>query len=393
MAFYHRYKLTNRLWKRIVLGIIVLFVVARIALPYVALHYINKNLATLPDYRGHLDDLDIHLWRGAYSCQGFTLVKINNTVEQPFFEFATCDIQIEWAPIWQGHLVTTVAFERPIVNFVFFPDSGASQTNVGKTLAQLLRDQIPFSINSLKINEGEIHYIDHRRDQPIDLFMKNVSANALNLTNQTDSAGILPASCEINATSIGGGLLHATLRFDLLQEIMPVDLNFTMKNINLPALNVFFKQYAFFTVEEGSLTVVCEMAVANNRISGYLKPFIAGIDVTNREERLPIHLKLYESALDVVGWLLENRDQETIATRVEIEGTVEELGVGIFPAIMASIRHAFFQKLLPQFDLTIDIDNVIVGRPGTPYVRETPTGPERRETRRERRQARRESGE
>ena len=56
--------------RKLVIGLlaVVLFLVAaRVAMPYLVEDYVNDKLAALDSYDGHVGDIDIHLWRGAYS--------------------------------------------------------------------------------------------------------------------------------------------------------------------------------------------------------------------------------------------------------------------------------------------------------------------------------------
>src|ERR1700754_661865 len=59
--------------RKVLIGLAVLLgvlVAARLAMPYVVKDYVNDKLAALDSYDGHVDDIDIHLWRGAYSVDG-----------------------------------------------------------------------------------------------------------------------------------------------------------------------------------------------------------------------------------------------------------------------------------------------------------------------------------
>ncbi|MGE5440293.1 MAG: hypothetical protein ACM3UR_10575, partial [Bacteroidota bacterium] len=54
----------------VVIVIVVLLVAIRIALPHVIKYEVNKKLNELPDYTGHIDDVDLHIYRGAYAING-----------------------------------------------------------------------------------------------------------------------------------------------------------------------------------------------------------------------------------------------------------------------------------------------------------------------------------
>ena len=51
---------------KITLIVIAALICVRLILPYVILHYANKNLASIPGYYGHIEDIDLALIRGAY---------------------------------------------------------------------------------------------------------------------------------------------------------------------------------------------------------------------------------------------------------------------------------------------------------------------------------------
>ncbi len=52
-------------WK-IILSIVVLLLVVRLMLPFIIKKYVNKTLDDLNGYSGHLDDINLNLFRGAY---------------------------------------------------------------------------------------------------------------------------------------------------------------------------------------------------------------------------------------------------------------------------------------------------------------------------------------
>jgi hypothetical protein len=57
----------------------------RIALPHIVRKYVNKKLDEMPEYDGRIGDVDIRLWRGAYSIQGIEIIKTEGDVPVPFF--------------------------------------------------------------------------------------------------------------------------------------------------------------------------------------------------------------------------------------------------------------------------------------------------------------------
>src|SRR4051812_42921684 len=79
----------RRRWGRIggvaFLFIIVLLVIGRLMLPWALRSYVNRTLDQNPLYDGKIGDIDVHLWRGAYSIQDVRLVKTTGNVPVPLF--------------------------------------------------------------------------------------------------------------------------------------------------------------------------------------------------------------------------------------------------------------------------------------------------------------------
>ena len=50
------------IWVFVIIGIIVAI---RIALPFIIKNYVNKTLQEMEAYGGSVDDIDLHLFRGA----------------------------------------------------------------------------------------------------------------------------------------------------------------------------------------------------------------------------------------------------------------------------------------------------------------------------------------
>ena len=75
----------------IILGsILILLIAIRIALPYILLKLVNRELQNIPGYTGHVDDINVALYRGAYKIKMIKLEKTGGKVPVPFF-FSAAD--------------------------------------------------------------------------------------------------------------------------------------------------------------------------------------------------------------------------------------------------------------------------------------------------------------
>ena len=78
--------------KWILLIILVALIALRAVLPYIVKSYVNKTLAAIPGYSGHVDDVDMSLWRGAYVVKDLKIEKVEGNIPVPFFSANLIDL-------------------------------------------------------------------------------------------------------------------------------------------------------------------------------------------------------------------------------------------------------------------------------------------------------------
>ena len=90
-----------------------MLVVARALLPIAVQSFVNKTLDAIPDYDGHIGDVDLHLWRGAYEIQDVSLVQTAGNVPVPLFSSPKVDLSVEWGQLFRGKLVGKIDLDDP----------------------------------------------------------------------------------------------------------------------------------------------------------------------------------------------------------------------------------------------------------------------------------------
>lgn len=110
---------SRKKWTIFIVILVALVIAIRIALPYVILHYANKTLATMDGYRGHINDIDLAIIRGAYNIDSIYLHKYDSSSqrETPFFAAKTIDLSIEWKSLFKGSIVGELEFGQPMLRF------------------------------------------------------------------------------------------------------------------------------------------------------------------------------------------------------------------------------------------------------------------------------------
>ena len=71
-----------------------------------------------------LGDVDLMLWRGAYSLEHVLLYKANGEVDRPLFKADYVEFTLSWTQLLDGAAVGRVVVNSPEINFI---DSNASE--------------------------------------------------------------------------------------------------------------------------------------------------------------------------------------------------------------------------------------------------------------------------
>ena len=342
-------------WK-ILISIVVLLVIVRIILPYVVLHYANKSLASMNGYFGHVNDIDLSIYRGAYIIKDFYIDKVDSSSQQrvPFISSQLIDLSVEWKSLFLGRLVGELEFTNPVIRFTKDKAEPAAIQKDTNDFRQVLKTFMPLKINRFEIINGEIQYIDSTSAPKVNIAMTNSYVLAQNLSSVEDTA-LLPATV-IASADVYKGKLDFKMKMNPLADKPTFDMNAELKNTNLPELNDFFKAYANFDVHAGTFGLYTEVASKEGKFIGYVKPVIKGLKVVGPEDRNDSFFnKLYEALVGAAGAILKNPEEKQVATKIPIEGEHGETTIGTWYAIIDVLRNAFIQALYPSIDHEITI--------------------------------------
>lgn len=341
---------------KIVLVILAVLIVIRLILPYVVLNYTNKQLANIPGYFGHIQDIDLSLYRGAYVVKDIYIDKVDSATQKntTLFECPKVDISLAWAALFKGRIVTELVLTSPVLRFTENKTELNDMEKDTNDFRQMLRTFTPFKVDFIEVYNGKIAYLDNTVKPVVDIQLDQTHLLAKNLSNVVDTS-LLPASIKATANAYGGTVAF-NMRLDALANDPTFDMNLELKNAQLSKLNDFFKAYANLDVHKGTFGMYMEMAAKDKKYIGYIKPFIADLDVAGPEDRKDSFFnKLWESLAQVVGNLLENDKTDKIATKIPIMGEYGDHTVGTWYAIFAALRNGFVQAIYPALDNQVNL--------------------------------------
>lgn len=346
------------LW--LVLILVVAVLVVRAMLPIWVRDYVNRKLNEIEGYSGHVADVDIHLWRGAYSVHGIEIKKTGGGVPVPFFSAPTIDMSVEWKALFEGALVGEIHFEQPKINFVNGRSQATSQVGVDKPWMDKIGDLFPLKINRATVSGGEIHYRDFSRTPKVDVEMDQIRMVATNLTNSRKLSETLNAEVEIAGRPLRSGQFKANIDMDPYAAKPTFALELEADAIPLVKLNDFAKAYAAITFEEGTLRVATSMNSKQGRFTGFFEPVFDKMVIFDPSEdnENPIDF-IWQGIVGGLTRIIRNQPKDRFGTKVPISGSFDDPAPAVLDTVFNVFRNAFvkaFEGKLSNND--IDLENL-----------------------------------
>ncbi|MEI7035381.1 DUF748 domain-containing protein [Fulvimonas yonginensis] len=346
-------------YRRTLIGVLVvlaLLVVARLVLPYVLKDYLNRKMDRMGDYHGQIADIDVHLWRGAYSIAGLRIEKVDGKVPVPFFAAATTDIALSWRALSHGTVRGRVEFDRASLNFVDGQDKGPSQTGTGVDWRQKLEMLLPIRLDEVTVRDSKVTFHNFVSHPKVDLAMTDVDATVINLTNADRSQGRRVADLDATARVLGEAPLMAKARFDPLDKRLQ-DFTFILRvsEIQLKRLNDLARAYAKLDFAGGHGTFVMQLEARDGQLDGYAKPLLYDVQIfswkqdVEEEGKNPLRVA-WEAVAQAVTALFKNQAKDQFATRVPISGRIDDKDLGTWSAVVNVLRNAFVKAYTPQLE-------------------------------------------
>jgi len=368
--FWHGLSLATRI---IIFTIIALLVVGRLVMPYAVKHYVNRKLQQLPGYGGSVGDVDIHLYRGAYTIHDVNVMKKTNNISIPFVKADRVDFSVQWKELQHHALVAEVEIDRAALNFVKGKSKEEDQTGIDRSWVDVVQDLFPFKINRFEIRDSAVHYVDLARKPQVDVSVTNLHVLCHNITNSRNVTNELPTPFAVTGVSIGGGKLDVSGAANPFTKSPRFDVDAKMEGVDLTALNEFLRAYANIDVKKGRMDFYTEMAAADGRFKGYVKQLLNDVQIIDIKEDIKNPVRLaWKTLVAGVKNLLKNQPKDQFAAKVPIEGNIDNPKAGIVPTLGSILRNAFVQALTRRVDESIDIQSVKPDKESRPApVRDT----------------------
>jgi hypothetical protein len=352
-----------RRWHKVTLGVVLALVVvalvARALAPGYVQRAINRRLSAIPGYSGHVGNIRLHLWRGAYRIDDIEIVKSNGKVSEPFFSANRIDFSVAWSDVLHGRFVSDIQVKDGRLQFLRGKTEETSQLSADKRWQDAINDIFPIDIAHLEIKGGVLRYIDETKEPRVDVAVQEIEVIATGLRNRpskTDEG--FPATIDIAGRSLGNGQLRLHARLEPLADQAHFELAVELKKVSLPALNDFLRAYVGIDASKGELTMFGQMAMQKGHYEGYVKPFLEHVDFKNFDnDKKSLGQRIWKGAAVAVIQLFKNSETKQLATRVPFSGDTDGMDVKMFRTIVNGLHNGFVKALIPSFEGTTHPDS------------------------------------
>ena len=355
----------HRFWRKLGIFFLVLAVVAgigRAMLPWFARDYVNRTLDRSELYAGTIGNLEIHLWRGAYSIDDVRISKRTGDVPVPLFAARRVDFALEWNALLHHRLVGRVLMIQPELNFVDAPTDEEKQTGGGEPWLQMIRDLFPFKINGAIIQNGSVHFRAFQKKQPVDVYLTDLNGTIDNLGNIQNETTPLVARVHATALVMDQAKLEFNMTLDPFSYRPTFHMATRLLGLDLTKINDLARSYGKFDFERGWLDLVIETDVKEGQIAGYVKPLFRNPKIFSLTEDIKDENILdffWQALVGGVTTVFKNWSRDQFGTMVPFTGDANAPSADILATIGNVLRNAFIRAYLPKLEKgAVEVDDL-----------------------------------
>jgi hypothetical protein len=326
------------------------------ALPYVVKHYVNRELANMGDYHGHVEHVSVFLWRGGYALRDLEIVKIASKKEVPFAKIPQMDLTLQWDALFHGRAVGEVLMHDPVLNFVQSDSGESSQLGGGTNWPAQIRNLFPFRLNVVEATNGLLTFQAPGIQENDVLTMRDTHLMLRNLTNVQRKNEDAFAEIDVEGRVMGNAPVKLTGKLDPNANTPTFDIDLSLEAAKLVDVNPWLRRFLKVDAADGVFSMYSELAAAKGHFEGYVKPILEHPKITSAKEEAPGPFqKLWAGLVALAAKIFENRQEKQVATKIPVRGDIEDPKAGILPAIVNLARNAFVAAFSHSFENSITL--------------------------------------
>ncbi len=369
--------------KIIIFAVLILLVGFRLYLPTLAKNFAEAQLNRDPLYRGQIEEVKLHLWRGAYSAIGLKIERVRGQKQYPFISAREIQVGLNWKELFHKAILAKVEIDDGAINIVAEPKNPrapATEKSDGKpdkkivigantkekqkeevhSWRDVLKKLIPLDISKLTVRDSSFHYRDITSSPKVNVYLDHVSIDGNNFTNSHKLSKDLFGTATLKARAMKSGDLDVLLLINPL--VSPPEFKTTVKlqSLDLRDLNDFFTAYGSFDVKKGKFNLYSEVATAEDQIKGYVKPIIKDLEVADfkKDVKKGLGHAFWEQIVGAAGGILKNHHEGQQAARIPFSGKLSKPDVDGWAVASSILTNIFVKPISPDVEHSVKLADV-----------------------------------
>jgi hypothetical protein len=344
----------------LILGIVaVVAIAARLAAPLVVERYVNRALADMGEYHGRVRGIDLSVIRGGYVLRDLEIVKNDATADTPpFATIPSMDLTLQWRALFKGSAVGQVIMNEPQLNLVQSEESEEKQLGTGVNWPQEIRDLFPFTLNVVEVRNGLVMFRAPGISTNDSLTVRDFNMQLLNLTNVQDVQEPAFANLDVRGFIMGNAPITLTGTIDPNEMVPTFDIDLSIEGAKLVDVNPWLREFLKVDAEMGVFSMYSELAAAEGRFEGYVRPILEDPQFASANEEEGPFRKAWEGLVNLAAKILENKQEDQVATQIPLRGELTEPDVDLVTTIVNLMRNAFVAAFSHSLEGSINLRDV-----------------------------------
>lgn len=301
------------------LAFLILIFAFRLYLPFFLKNHLNKTLNNISGYYGEVVDVDVFIFRGAYTIKGLHLNKNTTKSQKPLLSIPKTDISIEWKTLFKTKLVSDVVLTNPEVAFSL-KENETNGINVNDW-PKIFKELIMIDINRLEVKQGKLTFLEDYEQPNIFFEINDIALYTDNLSNVVEKKRLLNSPIRASGFTPSNAKVFLEGYMNFSKKIPDMDLFFTVGNTETSNLNNFTNHYTGLEFKQGNFSVKSEITVINENIKGYVKPIFSNTQLTGNAENFTV--EIWDGYSEFFNFILKNQNLETFEQKVFFEGSLK----------------------------------------------------------------------
>ncbi len=264
--------------------------------------------------------------------------------------------EIEYGPRHRAAHLEDVTIRGLALDYVHTAATAAAEKVRATEAARLAKDPEPdlsMRIDRVQLTDSVLGLVNRAAPKPYRVYLDHTEVVVTHLSSGLRER---PAEAKLRGRFMGSGSTLASATFRQQDHGPSFDLDLTVEDASLPAMNELLRAYGKLDVVAGTFAVYSEVRVKDGRIAGYVKPLIKDVDVysSQQDKKKPVLKRLYEKIAGGLSHLLENQPRDEVATVVDLSGSIDDPNTSLLKVAARLLSNAFVEAILPGFDREVE---------------------------------------